>query len=182
MATLLDVGLLKGLSGIFPLLFIFAVLYALLIRLDFFKEKQLLAAVIAIVLAFAGLLTPIVAKTILIAAPFFVLLFIFAVLSILVYTSFGLSQDTVLGTLTGSKWGTTFGLWMLALILIITIGSFSAAVSEEKGFLSLRENSTAVPGAETSGFFNVITHPKVLGMALILLTSMFAIKYLTENP
>ncbi|MAF34351.1 hypothetical protein CMO91_00730 [Candidatus Woesearchaeota archaeon] len=185
MATLLDIGLLKGLSGIFPLLLIFAIMYAVLTRLDFFKEKQLLAAIISIVLAFTGLFSPIVAKTILRASPFFVLLFIFAMFAIMVYASFGISQSSIIDTVTGDKWGSTFGLWMLALILIISIGSFSSVLSEEQGFLELTEGnqtiSAGAPGSEQAGFFNVISHPKVLGMILVLLTATFTVKYLTDT-
>ncbi|MBI4144145.1 hypothetical protein HY486_02770 [Candidatus Woesearchaeota archaeon] len=184
MATLLDIGLLKGLAGIFPLLFIFAIIYAVLIRMEMFKDRQLLVAIIAIVLAFAGLLTPVVARTIVMAAPFYVMLFVFAILAILAYSSFGIKEDTIIETLTGAKYGSTFALWILAIILIITLGSFSEALSQEKT-LTTGQNASAEPKGETKGVTNIIkiiTHPKVLGMALILLVAMFAIKYITDNP
>ncbi|MDP7199123.1 MAG: hypothetical protein QF486_05920 [Candidatus Woesearchaeota archaeon] len=185
MATLLDIGLLKGLSGIFPLLLIFAVMYAVLTRLDFFKEKQVLAAIISIVLAFTGLFSPLVAKTIMRASPFFVLVFIFSVFAIMVYGAFGIEQSSMISTITGEKWGSTFGLWMLALILIISIGSFSSVLSEEQGFLDLTEGNQSVnvgaAGSEQAGFFSVVSHPKVLGMILVLLTATFTVKYLTDS-
>jgi len=186
MATLLDVGLLKGLSSLFPLLLIFALTYAMLTRTDFFKTNKTLAAIVAIVLGFMGVLSPIASKTIQTAAPYFVILFVFAVFSFLVYSSFGISDSAIVQTLVGENYGTTFGLWMLALILIITIGSFSSVISEQKGFVGLREGNQTVSApatgqSETQGFFNILVHPKILGLALILLTAMFAIKYLTEN-
>ncbi|MEK6823081.1 MAG: hypothetical protein AABY13_04580, partial [Nanoarchaeota archaeon] len=67
-----------------------------------------------------------------------------------------------------------------------------SVVSDEKKFATLREGETGVDQptvqlteseqlTEEVGFFNTITHPKVLGMMLVLLIAFFTIANLAEK-
>jgi hypothetical protein len=123
-------------------------------------------------------------------APWFVILFLVIVLMLIAYQIFGVQEATIVDIILGKtpgKWGSTFFQWMLALVLIIGIGSLATVISEEKGFQQLTsgENGTVVQqnltgGGEASDFFRTLTHPKVLGLVLILLIAMFAVKYMME--
>lgn len=185
MATPLDVGLLQKFDVIFPFLFVLVVVYAVLARTEWMKEKQGVAFLLAFVLAVMTLFSSIAVKTINRMAPWFVLLIIFVVLLLLAYQALGLKEESILKVITGKEYGSTIGYWMLALILIIAIGSLTSVVSEEKQFTSLAagENATgAVPAqGEQVGFWATIFHPKVLGLALLLLIAMFTISKLSAK-
>ncbi len=183
MATPLDVGLLQKFDVIFPFIFVLVVVYAILSRTEWLKDKQTMALIMAFVLAVMTLFSNIAVKTINRMAPWFVLLLIFSILVLVAYQAFGIQEKSIIDTLTGKEYGGTFAYWVLALMLIIGLGSLSAVVSEEKQFTSLAagENATAAPGAEEVGFWATLFHPKVLGLALILLIAMFTITRLSAK-
>lgn len=180
MATPLDVGLLQKFDIIFPFIFVLVIVYAVLARTEWFKEKQAVAFILAFLLAVMTLFSSIAVKTINRMAPWFILLVVFGILLILAYQAMGVSEKRVLEVLTGKEYGGTFAWWVLALMLIIGLGSLSAVVSEEKQFtrLAAGENVTVTGEAEEVGFWATLFHPKVLGLALILLIAMFTIQKL----
>lgn len=181
MATPLDTGLLQKFDVIFPFLFVLVVVYAALSRLTWFKEKPVFCFIIAFALGVMTLFSNVVVKTINMMAPWFVLLFIFMILVFMAYVAFGVKEETILDTITKGRYATDFGWWVLALVLIIGIGSLAAVISEEKGFMGLSGEETAA-GAEQVGFWATITHPKVLGLALLLLVAMFTIQKMAVAP
>lgn len=185
MATPLDVGLLQKFDVLFPFLFVLVVVYAILSRTEWLKEKQTIAFLLAFMLAVMTLFSTIAVKTINRMAPWFVLLLVFSILILVAYQAFGIQEKSIVETLTGKDYGGTFAYWVLALMLIIGLGSLSAVVSEEVAFTKLAagENATQVTGeAEEVGFWATIFHPKVLGLTLILLIAMFTIQRLSAKP
>lgn len=190
MATPLDVGLLQKFDVIFPFMFVLVLVYAILSRLAAFKDKHAIAFLIAFILAIMTLLSRIAVRTINLMAPWFVLLFIFIILVMIAYQAFGISEKSIIDVITGKEYGGTFAYWILALVLIIGIGSLATVISEEKGFTKLgAENATTPVGvgegqypAEQVGFWQTIVHPKVLGMVLILMIALFTINKLASSP
>ncbi len=182
MATPLDITALKQFSGIFPFLLTIVLVYAVLSMTAMFKDKKTWAALIAIIAAFMTLLSPIAIKTINLMAPWFVLFVIFLVLFILAFMLFGYDQAAITKFVTEGEFGV--GTWVMAIMLIIGIGSLVAVINEEKGFSSLTQNATYsghIPVEKEYGFWQTLFHPKVLGMALILLVAFFTIKYMTKS-
>jgi hypothetical protein len=183
MATPLDVGLLQKFDVLFPFLFVLVVVYAVLGRTELFKEKQGIAFLLAFLLAVMTLFSNIAVKTINRSAPWVVLLMVFGIFMFIAYQSMGIGEGNIVKVLTGPEHGSTFAYWMLALLLIIVLGSLSSVVSEEKQFTALAagENAThlATGQAEEVGFWATLFHPKVLGLALILLVAMFTIQKLS---
>lgn len=184
MVTPLDVGLLQRFDIVFPFLFVLVIIYAILARTEWLKDKQLVAFLIAFTLAVMTLFSRIAVKTINRMAPWFVLLVIFGVLFILAYHAFGIREKTIMDVLTSKEHGSTFANWVIALMLIIGIGSLAQVVSEEVGFQKLVEGEAPPqPGvAEPIGFWATIFHPKVLGFALIMLIAMFTVSKLAGKP
>jgi hypothetical protein len=186
MATPLDVGLLQKFDVIFPFIFVLVIVYAVLSRTEWMKDKQAIAFILAFILAVMTLFSGIAVKTINRMAPWFVLLIIFGILVIMAYQAFGVKESTVLDVLTKSEYRTTFAWWIISLMLIIGFGSLSAVVSEEKGFTALAggENASTAAArgeAEEVGFWATLFHPKVLGLALILLIAMFTVQKLSSK-
>jgi cytosine/uracil/thiamine/allantoin permease len=185
MATPLDVGLLQKFDIIFPFIFVLVIVYAFLTRTEWFKEKQGIALMIAFVLGVMTLFSSIAIKTINKMAPWFILLIVFAILLILAYQAMGVGEKTILDVITSKEHGTTIAWWVLSLMLMIGLGSLSAVVSEEVKFTQLAEgeNATIITGeGEQVGFWATLFHPKVLGLALILLIAMFTIQKLAAKP
>ncbi|MBI4450630.1 hypothetical protein HY642_01530 [Candidatus Woesearchaeota archaeon] len=180
MATPLD--LLGAFSGLFPFLFVLVLVFAVLTRIKPFSERVVMAGLLSVILAVMTSFSGVAVKTINRAAPYFVLLFFFIIFALMVYQLFGIEEKKIAEIVTGEKWGTDVFYWMLALILIISIGSLTSVLSEEKSIIAGGNQTVAAAGdVGTGGFVAVITHPKVLGMALVLLTASFTIKYLSEK-
>ncbi|MBD3304557.1 hypothetical protein GF343_05415 [Candidatus Woesearchaeota archaeon] len=183
MATPLDIGLLQKFDVIFPFLLILVLGYVVLTRISWFKENQAICLIISFALAVLSMFNPIVVRTINMMAPWFVLLFVFMLLVFMAYIAFGVKEETIIGTITSGEYGKDFGYWVLAIVLIIGLGSLSTVISEEKGFqpLTTGENATVVPegaGPEETGFWETLFHPKMLGLVLILLIALFTIQRL----
>lgn len=180
MVTPLDVGLLQRFDVVFPFLFVFVLTYAVLTRVEWLlKDKQFIALLAAFALAVMTLFSRIAVKTINRMAPWFVLLIIFGILFIVAFHAFGIQEKTIGDILTSKEHGTTFANWVIALMLIIGLGSLASVVSEEVGFTQLPEGGVSETGvAEPVGFWATIFHPKILGFALIMLIAMFTISKL----
>lgn len=180
MATPLDVSLLQQFGGVFPFLLVMVLVYAILSATAFFRERQGTAAMIALLAAIMTLFSPIAMKTINLMAPWFVLFVIFIVLFILAFMVFGYSQEDIMKVVTSGDFG--IGQWIMAIMLIIGLGSLAAVFEEEVGFRALEESGEAVEGDGTgAGFFATLFHPKILGMALLLLIAFFGVKYMAKG-
>lgn len=186
MATPLDIGILQNVQIIFPFLLVLVFVFAALTRIPPFKDKPALAALIAFILAIMSLFSRIVVKTINLMSPWFVLLILFAILVIIAYQSFGIEEKTILEVITGKEYGTDFAYWMLALVLIIGLGSLFTVLAEERGGVpgpgetagTKLVTSLNQTGGQRGAFWNTLFHPKVLGLALILLIALFTIQKL----
>jgi len=190
MATLLDISGFAIFQRLWPFLLTFCFVYAASGLTAVFKDQKGLRAMVALVMAVLVMLYPIAWKTINLSAPWFVLLIFLAIFLIMAYGTFGVSQDHITKIVTNSEYSRTFAYWTLALVLIITLGSLSSIISEEKRFVSLTEGGIAPadelplnerPLSERVGFFATITHPKVLGMMLVLLIAFYTISNLAEK-
>ena len=179
MVSLLDIGLLKHFEILFPFLFITIMVFSILTMIKAFgKENTGLRVLIAIILGFMSLISPIIRKTINIMAPWFVLLIIFIFFILFAVQTLGGSREELWkGILKPERHYII--VWIVALSLVIGFGSLSSAISEERGFKALAEEGEAVEG-EKAGFFQVIFHPKVLGLVLILIISLLTVNRLSE--
>ena len=182
MATPLDFGLLQNFGMLFPFLLVLVFAYALLAKTQLFGENKGLYAFIAFVLAVATLLSPIAIKAINRMAPWFVIVFIFAIFVLITYQLFGVEQKTITELLTGKKYGSSFFYWILTIVLIIGIWSLSSVISEEREAVAQTQSAVqnATQPAQQSAGLQSLLNPKVLGMILILLVALFTVKNLTS--
>ncbi|MEM4263432.1 MAG: hypothetical protein QW666_00870 [Candidatus Woesearchaeota archaeon] len=180
MVTLLDTGLLQKFDIIFPFLLVLTLVYVGMNRISWFKDKQAFCFIIAFALALLTIFSRVAVRTINMMAPWFVLLFIFMILVLMAYMAFGIKEETIIETITKGKYATDFGYWVLALVLIIGLGSLATVISEEKGFMGLA-GEEAAGAAEKISFWTTITHPKILGLALLMLVALFTIQKLAAK-
>lgn len=186
MATPLDIGLVEMFQIIFPFLFILTVTFAFLTQIKPFKENYVYAAIMATSLAVLTLFFPFVIKVINVMAPWFVLLFVIIVFALMGYYILGYSEDELKKEVTTGEMAGALGWWMFALVLIIAIGSIAVVFSAEKGFTTLTADDASdvvtSGDGEQAGFFQTLLHPKILGMAVILLVAFFAIRAVGAAP
>lgn len=178
MATFLDIGLIQKMNFLFPFLLVVVLSYAVLTKIEMFKEKKGLAAIVAFVFGMITLTSDIAIKTINKMSPWFVLVIIFGILLLIIFQAMGIKEDAITSTLTGDEYGSTFSWWIIGLILIITLGSLAMVISEEQGFSSLTNTDAS---DEEASFWASLFHPKILGMVLIFMVAYFTINRMTKD-
>lgn len=185
--TFLDIGVFPFFAILWPFLFVTVISFAFLSKMKVLGDNKAIHAMIAFFLGLVTLFSSIAVKTINLMAPWFVLLFVFGIFVLMIYMSFGISEKQILDVIYTGGEATTFGWWVLAIALIIGIGSLSAVISEETGFTKLGGKEVVitpegeVAQVETAGFFAVLTHPKVLGFVLVMLIGMFTISKMVQK-
>jgi hypothetical protein len=193
MATPLDTSLIGHFGTLFPFLFIFTLVYALLEKTKIFGSNRVIYAFIAFIAAIMTQLSPIVRQTINTAAPWFILLIFFIFVILVAFMAFGASDGDIIGVLK-SKDHSYLNAWIIAVILIIVVGSLTSVVSKHGGvgkeldtsdptyIAGVQNGSIIQQSDQESEFWSTIVHPKVLGMILILLISLFTIARITKEP
>lgn len=177
MATPMDIGLLKEFGVIFPFLLVFIVVYAILIKTEFFKDNKGLASLLAAVCGIMTLFSPIVRETVILMAPWMVLLFIFLVFLLVAFMIFGTTEADIMKLIKSEKFG--IGMWVVALALIIAVGSLVSVISEHGGIGG--DDDTEVPEDQEGDFWKTLANTKVLGLALILFIASFTIRSMTMD-
>lgn len=178
MATFLDIGIIEKMNFLFPFLLVFILVFVVLLRLEMFKEKQIWAVFIALILALITLTSSMIVKTINKMAPWFILLIVFGILVLIVYQAMGIKEKAITDVLTGAEHGPAFVWWIVALVVLIGVGSFVTVYSEEKGFLKLTDEGVE---DDESSFWSSLLHPKLLGLVLLFLVAYFTIQKMTST-
>jgi len=196
MATLLDVGLISYFGNIFPFIFVWAIVFAVLQKTKVIGTAMGINAVVAAVAGLMVLLSQSLINIINFMVPWFAILIIFFVLMMLAFMSFG-AKDADFASAFKNK-------TVLYLMIAACLGILGAAVANEFGqaateasfgsgtaVVSANNGSIPVTGEEvatstgTSSFstnmFGIITHPKVLGMVVLFAIVIFAVALLTKG-
>jgi len=182
MATFLDIGLLEHFKIIFPILFTFLVVYALLVYTKFLGDNKAIHALIAFALSIMVAFSDIAVATINSMAPWLVLVFIFIIFGLLAYKSIGFSDAQIMGALTArrQRWIIFIIGWV---VVAIFLGSLTSEISERGGIgvygvSNTTEASSGDDETQEKAFYETLVHPKVLGIMFILLLMLFAINRL----
>jgi hypothetical protein len=184
MATFLDIGLAEHFAVIFPVIFVFVIVFALLEKTKILGTNKGLHSLIALCVAIMLLFVPGLVKVIVIMAPWFVVMFLLVILFLLLLMAFGTKAEAI--SKVASDWGTPH--WFLLIIsLIIFVGALSSVYgsamlpfsSENAGNVSA---STTGTNTDTGDFNQnvgrVIFHPKTIGLIFLLLVGSLTIKLL----
>ena len=179
MATFLDTGLLEYFSVIFPALLVFVVLYGLFEKIELLGKNKALHAMAAIVVAFLVMLSEDIVALISFIAPWFVVFFIFVVLMLVVYKSFGLSDKDI----SSHVWNDSAILWTVFVIGGIIVAAAIASVYGQRLIpLTQGEEINATDSSDfAENVGGVVFHPKVVGLIFILGVAVFAVGMLTKE-
>lgn len=191
MATFLDIGLLGHFSIIFPFLLVFIVTYALLHKYKFVSEEKGVNALIAFAVACLTLFSKAATTLIFLVSPWFVIIFLFILFVLLAFRFMGTKAD-VIEDVMSKDFGPIHWVMIVvvALIALSAIGAiFGPGLLGEEGAqtvtttstigpenVALTANQTATAGQFQANVKNVLFHPKILGIAALLLIAVFAIR------
>jgi len=201
MATpILNVELVGYFMPIFILILVFALVYALLQHSKVFGDNKVLHGIIAIIIAIIVMLFSSLSEFIQILAPWFAIFFIILIFIIMLYKVFGATDDqirTVISHHSGIQ-------WTIAIIAIVIVVGALASVFGQKSFdvgkngEQITENGdiitvnadgsvTTLSGPTTTSSFgtnlsNTLYHPKVVGLAFILIIAAIAVAILSQRP
>ncbi len=193
MATVLDLSLLQTFDFIFPFIFVWALVFAILQKTGATGKAVGIDAVIATVVGFMSIMSRGIIQIINFMIPWFAVAIIFFVLLLLLFRLFGATDKDIMGALTADK----SILWVLIGIgLVIIFAAFGnvfgqsfteQAFQGETGTTITTANATAgsTSGVATPNFQTNITgilaNPKVLGMIILFAIAVFAIALLSGS-
>lgn len=192
MATPLDLSLLQNFGFVFPFLLVFVMVYAVLGFMKAFKDNKALHAILALVLAFMTLFSPLAVRTIVLMSPMFVVLMIFIIFMMMVFMTLGPTESDILKALKDKELQFAWW-WILSFILLIGFGAFFKAVSEQGGVpgyagpggtvqVADGAGGTASGGGQEALFYQTLFHPKMLGLVFVILLGLFTINRLASAP
>ena len=186
MATFLDVGLFQYFNVIFPVLLIFAIVFALLYKTKILGTNPTINGIVAISIALMSLLSTTMIKLVSFMAPWFVLMLVFIILLLLVFQTLGATEKDILGALKTEK---IIG-WTIAgvalVILMAGLGSIwgqkltNLATPGDTVTIDANLSSSATANLETN-LYSTFYNTKVLGLIFIFLISIFAVAFLASG-
>lgn len=173
MATILDLGLLKGFADIFVWLLVFLIVYGILEVTNIFKNKGLHAlfafAITAVIVLTGGgtnIITAMAPWVVIIAALIF---FVF------VLANFAGADMKDLPSVFGKK----AVIWIIAIPLaIILIISWTQTPPQAAG---TEDGQAAAEPQQPRGYIGVLTDPKILGLVLILAIASMTIALMASG-
>lgn len=183
MATVLDFGMLEYFSFIFPVILIFALVYALLHKTQFLGKSPAINAIVAIVIAFLMLLSDKAIELVNFVIPWFAVGIVFLILLIMILQMFGVKETHLFSIIKDKAVYWTL-LGVSVVILIAAFGSVfgqdlaDAANQQQRNETSVGERSTA-SGDFEQDMWAILFHPKVLGLIILFTIAVFATFLLT---
>lgn len=176
MATLFDLTVLNQFSGLFIMLLVWVLVYAVLQVTKVLKGNKGIDALLAfLVAAFFGMSSQLtqVVKTML---PWFIVLVLVIFFIWTLGKFMGLSEEDLIKSM-GNKSGAFW--WVFSFVIVIIIYSFSTVYGQK--LLEATSTSNATAGGFTGNVTKTLTNPKVLGTALILIITSFAIRLMASE-
>ncbi len=188
MATVLDAGLLGTFGIVFPFLFVFALIYAVLHKTGLLGKSPALNAIISVATAFLVVLSDAAVDVINIIIPWFAAMIVFFILMLLLFQMFGAKEADIFSAMKNNE-AISWVLIAVGIIIILTaLGTVfgqrftEVAFDESNGTLDANSLGGAV---DTSDFqqniINTLVHPKVVGTMILFIIAIFAIALLTGS-
>ncbi|MBU1973815.1 MAG: hypothetical protein KKH52_00290 [Nanoarchaeota archaeon] len=184
MATFLDLGILQYFDFIFPMLLVFAIVFAILQKTKVIGDTVGINSLIAIAVAFMMLLSRTLIDMINFMIPWFVIAIIFFVLIILLFQIMGAKEADFSNAIKDR----TLRNAIIGVALVILMASFAHVLGQSFTEFSFEEGADVIDregGSATSDFTSnitqIIVNPKVLGLITIFGIAIFAVALLTAK-
>ena len=182
MATVLDLGLIQAFDVIFPVLLVFALVFAVLQKTKIIGESLGINSIIAVAAAFMILLSDTIVQIINFMVPWFVVAIIFFILMLLIFQIFGAGEADLASAVKDKSvyWA------IIGVSIVILLAAFGHVLGQSFTELAFEEgqNVTAGEGSVASSDFEgsvtaTLFHPKVLGLVIIFIIAVFAVALLS---
>ncbi|MBI4151801.1 hypothetical protein HY496_02420 [Candidatus Woesearchaeota archaeon] len=185
MATVLDLSLLQAFDFVFPFIFIWAIVFAILQKTGATGKSIGIDSVISTVVAFMSILSPAIIQMINFMIPWFAVTIIFFILLLLVFRVFGAKDENIFSALASDK----SIMWVIIGIgLVIVFAAFGNVFGQsftEQAFQGETTIVNASTGVATTSFqaniTGILANPKVLGMIILFAIAVFAIALLSGS-
>jgi hypothetical protein len=178
MASPLDLGILNLFDFIFPMLLVWAFVFALLSKYKLVGDSPGINAIIATAFSFMVLLSRTIIDLINFMIPWFAIAIIFFVLMVLLFM--------VMGAKEVNAYQNTTIQWVLVAVGIFIIVAAFGKVLGQSLLEQAGQSGTVVQGNETvsgdsfqQNIFATLFHPKVLGLLVVFAIVVFAVALLS---
>jgi hypothetical protein len=194
MATFLDIGLVEHFKVVFVVLFIFAIVYAALMKTKAIGDNKTILVIIATAVAFMfGIATP-AAKMMDIILPYFALFMIFIFVILTAFMFMG-GKETGLAGMFGDD-PKTMGYVVLVVTIIIFLAAMGKVFFDPTSSTPVTINKNVTTGSGTTieagsgdaigsvgeaAMWDTLFHPKVLGLILIMLVATLTVMYVSKG-
>ncbi len=165
MATFLDVTGLEHFTNIFVFLFVVIVIYATLLWSKILGSNNFINIMVGLLIGIFVLFSPLSISLISTTAPFIAVTFVFLILINIVAKMLGAGLETMPAFRGGI-------VLMIAIILLIGVG-----VKIKTQYEAEAEQG----GKDLSNSFNLLFHPKFLGLVLLLAVAVFTVAFLSAK-
>jgi hypothetical protein len=178
MATVLDIGALHYFKPIFTFLFVFVIMYALLQKTKILGGVKGVDALVSFVMAILFMLTPGLVEIVDFSTSWFVVLFIFIILTVVVFMILGV-QEEALTEIFRKSWF----LWTILIVIGVFIFGFAATKVYGPGISGIYGNETSVQEKDTFTYNlgRIIFHPRALAVFFILLVASQAVRLISRG-
>lgn len=183
---IINIELLQHFSPVLSFILVLALIYAALQYTKILGANKIIHAIIALVIALIVVLSPNITSIVMFAAPWFTILFILVIFSLIGFKLFGVSDESIASTMknhAGLQW--TFIIILVIIILGALATSFGQKQLElgqagEKVVLSNQApaGSTATASYQTN-LQRTIYHPKMLGLLFVLIVAALTVRLMS---
>ncbi len=192
MATVLDLSLLQTFDFIFPFIFVWALIFAILQKTGATGKAVGIDAIIATVIGFMSIMSRGIIDMINFMIPWFAVTIIFFVLLLLLFQLFGAKEGDIFNALKSDKSITWIILGIGLVIIFAALGNVFGQSFTEQAFdgetaTTITANGTigtttgvATPNFQTN-ITGILANPKVLGMIILFAIAVFAIALLSGS-
>lgn len=185
MATVLDIGLIGYFSSIFPVLLVFAIIFALLQKTKAIGNSLVINALIAAVVSLTVLLSQAAIDIINFMLPWIAVAIIFFVLMILIFQMFGLNEKDW-NVIIKDKTVYWAILGIMIIILVAALGhvlgqSIGPYLDEQGQPLAPDGTSSVATGDFSTNITATLFNPKVLGLIIVFTIMVFAVVLLSGD-
>ena len=186
MATVLDIGLVQSFDVLYPVIFVFAILFAILQKTRILGENLTMNAIISVAVSLMVLLSRTAIDIINFMVPWFIIAMIFFILVILIFQVFGASDSDIVGYMKGDKGVGWTIIGVAALIFVAALGNVIGQDLTDQAFVEegtvISEDGTKVASTNfDQNIRGIFFNPKVLGFVTLMIIIIFAVGLLTGN-
>jgi len=199
MAIPLGQNLITSFSPIFIFIFVFAIIFGVLQASKIFKEAKNLYGIIAFILAILAIVNSDFVKMLTMILPWIAMMVIFFFLMFFILMFLGMDNNLILQVMGGPTKASTFW-WVFGAVIFLVVwslgsimgqrylesgtglvGDDNSTLQDYQNNVDSSERATTATNNFQGNLTNILFHPAVLGMALILIIAMMALIMLTRD-